>query len=87
MAIIGQMGELGTDSAEEHRQLVANLEASDFEEVWLVGDSFADIPCSFRKFHEVEEVKAAIQSQQPCDRYILIKGSNSVKLFQLTELL
>ena len=87
MAILGQMGELGTESDAEHRQLVADLEASGFEEVWLVGDNFADIPCDFRKFHDVEEVKAAIREQQPEGRYILIKGSNSNKLFQLPELL
>ena len=68
-------------------QLVADLEASGFEEVWLVGDNFADIPCDFRKFHDVEEVKAAIREKQPEGRYILIKGSNSNKLFQLPELL
>ena len=87
MAILGQMGELGTESDAEHRQLVADLEASGFEEVWLVGDNFADIPCDFRKFHDVEEVKAAIREKQPEGRYILIKGSNSNKLFQLPELL
>ena len=44
-------------------------------------------PTTFRLFHDVEEVKAAIRQQQPTNRYILIKGSNSVKLFQLPELL
>ena len=87
MAILGQMGELGADSDAEHRQLVADIEASGFEEVWLVGDNFADIPCDFRKFHDVEEVKTAIREHQPEGRYILIKGSNSNKLFQLPELL
>ena len=87
MAIIGQMGELGAESEPEHRRLVTDLEASGFEEVWLVGDNYADITCPFRKFHDVEEVKTAIREHQPQDRYILIKGSNSVKLFQLPELL
>ena len=87
MAIIGQMGELGAESDAEHRRLVANLEASGFDEVWLVGDNFADIACPFRKFHDVEEVKAAIRDRQPEGFYILIKGSNAVKLFQLPELL
>ena len=41
----------------------------------------------FSVFHDVEEVKAAIAKQQPQHRYILIKGSNSVKLYQLPELL
>lgn len=87
MAILGQMGELGADSDKEHRQLVSYLEAAGFDEVWLVGDNFRNIPCSFRKFHDVEEVKAAIQEHCPEGFYILIKGSNSNKLFQLPELL
>jgi len=32
-------------------------------------------------------VKAAIKAQQPEGCYILIKGSNAVKLFQLPDLL
>lgn len=87
MAILGQMGELGADSDKEHRQLVSYLEAAGYDEVWLVGDNFHDIPCAFRKFHDVEEIKAAIQEHCPEGYYILIKGSNSNKLFQLPELL
>jgi UDP-N-acetylmuramoyl-tripeptide--D-alanyl-D-alanine ligase len=87
MAILGQMGELGADSDEEHRRLVGYLETAGYDEVWLVGDNFSDIPCPFRKFHDVEEVKAAIQERCPESFYILIKGNNSNKLFQLPELL
>ena len=87
MAILGQMGELGTESDKEHRKVVSYLEAADYDEVWLVGDNFKDIDCPFRKFHDVEEVKAAIKDQCPEGYYILIKGSNSNKLFQLPELL
>ena len=39
------------------------------------------------EFQNVEEVKEALKANQPHDHYILIKGSNSVKLFQLPELL
>ena len=87
MAILGQMGELGEESDKEHRLLVDRLQSSGYDEVWLVGDNFRDIPCPFRKFHDVEEVKAAIASDCPEGYYILIKGSNSNKLFQLPELL
>ena len=87
MAILGQMGELGTDSDKEHRQLVSYLESAGYDEVWLVGDHFLDIPCPFKKFHDIEEVKAAIKDHCPEGYYILIKGSNSNKLFQLPELL
>ena len=87
MAILGQMGELGSESDKEHRQIVSYLEAAHYDEVWLVGDNFKDIDCPFRKFHDVEEVKAAIKDQCPEGYYILIKGSNSNKLFQLPEFL
>ena len=87
MAILGQMGELGEESDQEHRQLVNYLEAAGYDKVWLVGDNFRDIECPFRKFHDVEEVKAAISEHCPEGFYILIKGSNSNKLFQLPEFL
>ena len=87
MAILGQMGELGEDSDQEHRQLVSYLEEAGYDKVWLVGDNFRDIGCPFRKFHDVEDVKAAIAADCPEGYYILIKGSNSNKLFQLPELL
>lgn len=87
MAILGQMGELGSESDKEHRRVVSYLEAAHYDEVWLVGDNFKDIDCPFRKFHDVEEVKTAIKDQCPEGYYILIKGSNSNKLFQLPELL
>lgn len=87
MAILGQMGELGDVSQEEHQRVVTMLEESGFDEVWLVGPEFQRIASPFRTFPDVEAVKAAIAQEQPQSHYILIKGSNSVKLFQLPELL
>lgn len=87
MAILGMMGELGDVSREEHEKVVARLGKAHFNDVWLVGDGFKDIPCNFRKFNNVEEVKEALKAQRPENYYILIKGSNSTKLFQLPEVL
>ncbi|MBO5626280.1 MAG: UDP-N-acetylmuramoyl-tripeptide--D-alanyl-D-alanine ligase [Prevotella sp.] len=87
MAILGMMGELGDVSREEHEKVVARLEKAHFDNVWLVGEGFKDIPCDFRKFNNVEEVKEALKAQRPENYYILIKGSNSTKLFQLPEVL
>ena len=87
MAILGQMGEVGAVSHEEHLKVVAQLQAAGLSNVWLVGKEFADIDCPYRKFNDVEEVKAAIREEQPANHYILIKGSNSVKLYELPELL
>ena len=87
MAILGAMRELGEVSAEEHQNIVDYLKTSDIETVWLVGEEFEDAKCDYRKFKNVEEVKAAIDADCPKDCYILIKGSNSTKLFQLPEML
>ena len=87
MAILGEMRELGDSSAEEHRRVVEKLATCHFDEVWLVGQEFKDIDCPYRKFDDVEQVKAAIAENRPEGRYILIKGSNGTRLFQLPELL
>ena len=87
MAIIGEMRELGESSREEHGHIVKVLKRYRFDKVWLVGDEFRDIKCHYRKFHDVEEVKAAIAEEHPEGYYILIKGSNGNRLYQLPELL
>ena len=90
MVILGKMGELGDVSDEEHQKLVDMLREARFDKVWLVGEEFEKaikaLPDS-RLFKDVEEVKEAIRNEQPQGYYILIKGSNSNKLFQLPELL
>ena len=83
MAILGDMREIGETSEEEHQRVVDTLRKYNFEKVWLVGDEFGKIPCDYRKFNNVEEVKAAILSEQIKGYYILIKGSNSTKLHEL----
>jgi UDP-N-acetylmuramoyl-tripeptide--D-alanyl-D-alanine ligase len=87
MAILGMMGELGKSSHKEHQKIVDLLQQCDFDTVWLVGSEFQAIDSPYRKFTDVEEVKAAIAAEQPQGYHILIKGSNSTRLFQLPELL
>lgn len=83
MVILGDMKELGAGSREEHRKVIDFLKESSFQEVWLVGEAFASVQSSFRTFSDVEEVKKAIREQTPAGAFILIKGSNSMKLSQL----
>ena len=87
MCILGMMNELGTASHEEHQRVVDFLRDARFDDVWLVGSEFEAIDNPFHTFHDVEEVKAAIAAARPEGKTILIKGSNSTKLFQLPELL
>lgn len=87
MAILGDMRELGEASAEEHQKAVDLMKEYGFENIWLVGDEFGNTQCNYRKFKDVEEVKAAIIAEDIKGFNILIKGSNSTKLWQLPPLL
>lgn len=86
MAILGDMRELGHISAEEHQKVVDFIKETQIE-CWLVGSEFAKTNCDFRKFNNVDEVKDEIKQSQLQGHYILIKGSNSTKLYQLPEYL
>ena len=87
MAILGEMRELGASSREEHMAMVNRLKECAFNQVWLVGEEFNDIDCDYRKFPDVEAVKEALKAEPVNGYYILIKGSNGNRLFQLPELL
>lgn len=87
MAILGDMRELGETSEEEHQKIVDFLSTLSLDEVWLVGEEFGKTRSPFRHFNDVDAVKEALQAQRPEQHYILIKGSNGIKLFQLPELL
>lgn len=87
MVILGDMNELGSSSAEEHAKTVDFLRKACFEDVWLVGENFRKTNSGFRMFHDVEEVKDYLKEHKPCGRFILIKGSNSTRLFELPDLL
>ena len=89
MVILGDMRELGATSKEEHQHIVELIKNIGFETVWLVGSEFGAVECpdGYRKFADVEEVKTAIASEKPTGKTILVKGSNSTRLYQLPELL
>ena len=87
MAILGDMRELGEVSGEEHKRIVDLLKSKGLNDIWLVGEEFGKTDCAFRKFKDVEEVKSAIAECQPQGKYILIKGSNSMRLYTLPEVL
>ena len=87
MAILGDMRELGESSAEEHQKVVDFLTEAHLDNTWLVGEAFGKTTTSLRKFADIDAVKAAIAEEQPRGYYILIKGSNGIKLYQLPEIL
>lgn len=87
MAILGDMRELGSVSAAEHQKVIDYLKKEHIDDVWLVGEEFGKTVCNYRKFHNVDEVKQVLNANPVTGKYILIKGSNGIKLFELPELL
>jgi UDP-N-acetylmuramoyl-tripeptide--D-alanyl-D-alanine ligase len=87
MCILGAMKELGDVSREEHQKCVDQLASMGIDSVWLVGEEFrsANCPSTFRLFDNVDEVKEALSELKPHDYTILIKGSNSTRLFTLPD--
>lgn len=88
MVILGDMKELGDISADEHQKVVDALLRSDIDDIWLVGPDFCQTrhtAANCRTFRNINEVEAALQEEKPEGYTILIKGSNSMKLFQLPD--
>ncbi|MDE5560550.1 MAG: UDP-N-acetylmuramoyl-tripeptide--D-alanyl-D-alanine ligase [Bacteroidaceae bacterium] len=92
MVILGEMRELGTDSAAEHQRIVDMLSTMPLNEIWLVGKEFArcdssaiTVPLSL--FDTVEQVSERLSASHPSGHTILIKGSNGTGLFRLPPML
>ena len=87
MLILGDMRELGKDSAEEHQRIVDYLEEYGFEDVILVGELFAATRHTYITYPDAPALIAALQKNKPCGKTILIKGSNGIKLNMVVDYL
>ncbi|MBF6597279.1 MAG: UDP-N-acetylmuramoyl-tripeptide--D-alanyl-D-alanine ligase [Fermentimonas sp.] len=90
MAILGEMKELGEISEIEHERMIEYLSNNSNMEIFLVGQIFNNIivPDNKYKFFEsVVELNAFLQSNPIIGHYIFIKGSHSVQLDKVIELL
>lgn len=89
MAIIGGMHELGHDEHKEHQRLVDMLDNCHLTDCLLVGPEFEGIrlPHPMQRFDSTKEVGAWLQNHPIKDATILIKGSNTNRLWFLVELL
>ena len=87
VAVLGDMKELGEGSVDEHRKIVAFLGECGFEKVILVGAEFGNVNTNFEHYLDVEAVKGKFMQDKPVGKFVLIKGSNSMKLAQLKDIL
>lgn len=78
--ILGDMRELGEDSAVEHQRIVDLLIEYKFDKVFLIGECFQKASFFFPTFSNTDEFIQTIPSQNLKDYYILVKGSRGIKL-------
>ncbi len=88
MVILGDMKELGEQSGCEHQKVVCQLLECGFERTILVGEEMTKANnAGFECYPTTEAVKHILEQHTPHGCYVLIKGSNSMKLHQLVEVL
>ena len=85
--ILGDMRELGVESAAEHQKVIEMLVEYGFTDVILIGTQFAETDNSFKCFPNVVAFANYLKSNPLVDRTILIKGSNAVHLERVIDLL
>ena len=88
VAVLGDMLELGAQSREEHKKIVDYVAQSHFDDVFWVGEHFAQVADGVgRTFGNVEQLVAFLRDNLLIDSTILIKGSNGIHLTNIVPLL
>ena len=85
--VLGDMLELGKTSDELHSRIIRQLQAKAFDKVYLCGQHFARTADGFPSFTTTEELIAALRQDKLEGYHILIKGSHSMGLENVVELL
>ena len=87
LLILGDMKELGKDSENEHQIIIDLVKELNFNDVFLVGSNFKNTINEFKQFTDVNELIDYINENNISNRKILIKGSNSIHLEKLINIL
>ena len=83
--MLGGMMELGQESIEEHRNIVALIQSHSWDRVVLVGGDFGKIDQPFTFLPDSTAAKEWYQCQGFKDTHILIKGSRSMQMEKILE--
>lgn len=85
--ILGDMLELGADSAQEHQAIVELAQSLAFDGILLVGKEFEPVAHEQQlpHFPDVAALRAWFQSADIADTHILIKGSRGIQLERVLE--
>jgi len=84
---IGGMKEMGSEEANEHRELVQLIANYEWTDVILVGKEFKDVRSSYKWYETSAQAAEEIKKHAPLNSAILIKGSRGSKMEVLVEVL
>lgn len=87
IVLLGGMMELGEDSVKEHQEIVHLLKSLHFNHVVLVGGDFEKVEHPFLFFKTSEAASEWLKLHLPKNSTLLIKGSRSMKMEKLLEVL
>ena len=85
--ILGDMRELGPTSNELHAEVVAQIKKGQFDKVFLCGEHFSKVGKEFSPFATTEAMVEELRKQPLKGYHILIKGSHSMGLEKLADIL
>ncbi len=80
MVVLGDMRELGADSATEHQHIVDLVATQDIEKVFLIGECFSATRNNFTVFVKTDDFIEYLQGNPIKNATILIKGSRGSRL-------
>lgn len=78
--VLGAMAELGKESGNEHKAIIAEIEKHRWKNVLLVGGDFLKNEHSFLSFTKPEEAGTWLKAQNIRDAFLLVKGSRSMQM-------
>ena len=85
--ILGDMRELGPTSNELHAEVVEQIKKGQFDKVFLCGEHFSKVGKEFSPFATTEAMVEELRTQPLKGYHILIKGSHSMGLEKLADIL
>jgi UDP-N-acetylmuramoyl-tripeptide--D-alanyl-D-alanine ligase len=85
--MLGGMMELGSESEAEHKAVVELIKKHRWEKVILVGGDFGKIEQPFEYFNNSVEAASWLQQQKFENTYFLVKGSRSIQMEKIAEVL
>lgn len=87
MAILGDMLELGNESASLHKEVIDQLEKMNLTNIILCGKQFCALKSPFTCFPTVDLLNEYLQEKNFQGYHILIKGSHGIHLEKVIEFL